>query len=122
MLQVAGIEPGTKDSGALYDLIRTVEDAIVINIQRLINRVEIFDDYGMPEVIKQNIGYLEEQIRKNNDILLEFETLITETSRMGEVQEEKDISKLRDVVNAMQSLRTDSEDEIETLSKKYGKE
>ena len=122
MLQVAGIEPGSKDSSALYDLVRIVEDAIVINIQKLINRVEIFDDYGMPEVIRQNIGYLDEQIRKNNDILLEFETLITETSRMGEVQEEKDISKLRDVVNAMQSLRFDSEDEIETLSKKYESE
>jgi hypothetical protein len=50
---------------------------------------------------------------------MEFESLITETSRMGEVKAEKDISKLRDVVNAMQSLRVDHEDVIDELTKKY---
>lgn len=119
MLQVAGVEAGSDENGALSGLVQTVEDAIVINIQRLSNRIDIFDDYGLPEVMRQNIGYIEEQIHKNNEILMEFETLITETSRMGEVREEKDISKLRDVVNAMQSLRTDHEDDIDELAKKY---
>lgn len=122
MFQVAGVEFNSKDNGALGDLVQTVEAAIVINIERLVNRVEIFDDEGVPEVIRQHIGFIEEQIHKNNEILMEFETLITETSRMGEVHEEKDISKLRDVVNAMQSLRTDHEDEIDELTKKYNKE
>jgi len=121
MFQVAGVEFNSKDSGVLGDLVQTVEDAIVINIERLVNRVEIFDDDGVPDVIKSNIGYIEEQIHKNDVILIEFEILITETSQMGEVHEEKDISKLRDVVNAMQSLRTDHEDEIDELAKKYDK-
>jgi hypothetical protein len=121
LYQVAGVEYNAKDSGAISDLIQIVEDAIIINIERLVNRVEIFDDEGVPEVIRQNIGYIEEQIHKNNVILMEFETLITETSRMGEVREEKDISKLKDVVNAMQSLRVDHEDEIDSLAKKYEK-
>ncbi|MDD3174080.1 MAG: hypothetical protein PHF63_10610 [Herbinix sp.] len=41
---------------------------------------------------------------------------------MGEVKEEKDISKLRDVVNAMKSLRIEHEDEIDELVKKYDNE
>jgi hypothetical protein len=38
---------------------------------------------------------------------------------MGEIHEEKDISKLRDVINAMQSLRTEQDDDIDALTKKY---
>jgi predicted metal-binding protein len=53
--------------------------------------------------------------------MMEFEKLITETSRMGEVQDEVDTSKLKDVVEAMQKLRTDREDEIDDLAKKYDK-
>jgi hypothetical protein len=121
MLHVAGAEFNLKDIGVLGDLVQTVEDAIMINIDRIVNRVEIFDDEGAPDVIRLNMEYIEEQIHKNNVILMEFETLITETSRMGEVHEEKDISKLRDVVNAMQSLRVDHEGEIEELAKKYDK-
>jgi hypothetical protein len=119
MFQVSGTEPGTQDSSSFSDLVQTVEDAIVIYVQRILHRVEIFDDNGLADINRQHINYLEEQIHKINDILLEFETLITETSRMGEFHEEKDISKLRDVVNAMKSLRTEQEDEMDTLSKKY---
>lgn len=120
LFQVAGSE--LDSDGALGDLVQTVEDAIVINIEKLLNRVEIFDDQGIQEVLKQNLGYIEEYIHKNNVILMEFETLITETSRMGEVHAEKDISKLRDVVSAMQSLRTEHNSNIDDLAKKYEKE
>lgn len=119
MLEVVGAKFNSEDSTVLGDLVETVEEAIVINLEKIVNRVEIFDDEGLPEIIRQNIGYIEEQIHKNNVILSEFETLITETSRMGEIHEEKDISRLRDVVNAMQSLRKNSDEELEELTKKY---
>jgi len=52
-----------------------------------------------------------------------LESLITEMSRIGEVSEEKDVTKLRDMVNAMQSLRTtsnsSSNSDINDLTKKY---
>lgn len=118
--QVAGTE--LTFDGALKDLVQIVEDAIVINLDKLTNRVEIFDDQGIPEIIRQNLGYIEDFIHKNNVILMEFETLITETSRIGEVHSEKDISTLRDVVNAMQSLRAEHNDNIDELAKKYEKE
>lgn len=119
MFQVAGEELGSPEGGALADLVQTVEDALAINTDRLINRIEIFDEQGLPDIMRQNLTYMDDLINKNNNILMEFETLITETSRMGEIKEEKDISKLRDVVNAMQSLRTEREDDIDSLTKKY---
>lgn len=111
----------SEDQGALGDLVNTVEEALLANIDRLVKRVEIFDDQGIPDTIRRNIGFIEEQIHKNEEILMEFETLITETSRMGEAREEKDISKLWDVVNAMKSLRTDEEESVDELAKKYDK-
>lgn len=122
MFQVAGIDSDSTDSGSMGDLVQSVEDALLINIERMINRVEIFDDEGVPEVVKQNIGYIEEQVHKNDEILMVFETLITETSRMGEIQKEKDITKLWDVVNAMKTLRSDQNSKLDELTKKYDKE
>lgn len=118
MFEVAGEELCGADGGALGDLVQNVEDALVYNFSRLTNNIEIFDDQGMPEVTVQSLRYIEELVHKNNEILMEFETLITETSRMGETHQDKDISKLKDVVNAMQSLRTNRND-IDDLAKKY---
>lgn len=121
MYQVAG-EFNSDDSGGISDLVQTVEDALAANTDRIVNRIEIFDDHGIFDIQRQNISYIEELLNKNNEILMEFENLITETSRIGEASEDKDISKLRDVVNAMKSLRTGQEDEIDALTKKYDKE
>ncbi|MBH1940936.1 hypothetical protein I5677_08540 [Mobilitalea sibirica] len=122
LFQVADMDENEVDASALGELVETVEDALIINVERIVNRVKIFDDEGLPDNIKQHISYIEEQIHKINDVLTEYETLITETSRMGEINEDTDISKLRDVVNAMKSLRTDQENEIEELASKYEEE
>ena len=121
LLQVAGGEED--ETSAITDIIQTVEDALIINLERLSNRIEIFDDDGIPDVVRQNIEFVNNQLWKNNEILIEFESLITEMSRIGEVSEEKDVTKLRDMVNAMQSLRTtsnsSSNSDINDLTKKY---
>lgn len=122
MFEIAGGDFGSTSSGTLADLVQTVEDAILIHIERIINRIEIFDDKGIPDIVRQNIEYIDEQINQTNIILMEFETLITETSRMGETHDDKDISKLWDVVNAMKSLRTNQNDDLDELAKKYDKE
>lgn len=112
---------GAQDGGAVDNLVENVEEVLQSNVRRLLNRVEIFDDQGIPEVIKQNLGYMEGLLFKNNEIMTEFETLITEASQMGDTDENQDISKLKDVINAMQSLRNNSDDEIDELAKKYSK-
>lgn len=119
MLQVSGEELGERDGGVLGELVHTVEDALEADIQKIVNRIEIFDDYAMPDLMRQNIGYIEDLLFKINETLIEFERLIAETSRMGETRDDSDISRLRDVISAMQRLRTDQEDEIDDLAKKY---
>lgn len=118
MFQVAA-EFDPENDGSLHDLVQTVEDALAINTERLVNRIEIFDDRGSPKAVLENLNYMEERIQKNEEILAEFEALITETSRTLEVHEDKDISKLRDVVNAMKSLRNDNGEAMDSLYKKY---
>lgn len=117
LLQVAN-EDGS-GINAITNIIQTVEDALIANTERFANRLEIFDDEGIPKVIKDNIEYLNEQLWKNNDILLDFEALITEISSSTEDKEDQNTEKLKDMVNAMKNLRSDHKDDINDLAKKY---
>ncbi len=117
LIQIAGGEE--EGASAITNIIQTVEDALVGNLERISNRIEIFDDEGIPEIVRKNIEYINELLWKNNDILLDFENLITEMSRSTEVNEEKDINKLKDMVNAMKSLRSSDDDNLNDLKKKY---
>jgi len=62
LLQVAGGEED--ETSAITDIIQTVEDALIINLERLSNRIEIFDDDGMPEVVRANIEFINNQLWK----------------------------------------------------------
>ncbi len=110
---------GTEDGAALENVVDLVEEALTGNVRRILSRAEIFDDQGIPDILRENIKYMEGLLFKNNEIMTDFETLITEVSQMGETGQEQDLSRLKDVINAMQSLRTGSEDEIDELAKKY---
>lgn len=116
--QLIDVKMDMKGDSSLSGLIPTVEKAILVHVQMFINRLEIFDEYGLPENIIKNLDFMEEQIIQNNNILNDFETLITEISRMNEINVNSDLTRLKDVVNAMQSLRLD-DDEVDELAKKY---
>ncbi len=116
--QLIDVKMDMKGDSSLSGLIPAVEKAMLVHVQMFINRLEIFDEYGLPENIIKNINFLEEQIIKNNNILNDFETLITEISRMNEKNVDSDMTRLKDVVNAMQSLRLE-DDEVDELAKKY---
>jgi hypothetical protein len=104
---------------SLSQLIHTIENALVIHVDRIINRIEIFDDKVQPSIVSENLTYIEAYVEKNETVLLNFEKLIAQVSSMGDVAEEEDISKLTDIINAMESIRTDRDDEIDDLVKKY---
>jgi len=104
---------------SLSQLIHTIENALVIHVDRIINRIEIFDDKVQPSIVSENLTYIEAYVEKNETVLLNFEKLIAQVSSMGDVAEEEDISKLTDIINAMESMRTDRDDEIDDLVKKY---
>lgn len=116
--QLIDVKMDMKGDSSLSGLIPAVEKAMMVNVQMFKNRLEIFDEYGLPENIIKNIDFMEEQLIKNNNILNDFETLITEISRMNEIKVDSDMTRLKDVVNAMQSLRLE-DDEMDELAKKY---
>ena len=116
--QLIDVKMDMKGDSSLSGLIPAVEKAMLVNVQMFINRLEIFDEYGLPDYIIKNIDFMEEQLIKNNNILNDFETLITEISRMNEIKVDSDMTRLKDVVNAMQSLRLE-DDEMDELAKKY---
>ncbi|MFT4145544.1 MAG: hypothetical protein QM644_13905 [Mobilitalea sp.] len=116
--QLIDVKMDMKGDSSLSGLIPAVEKALLVHVQMFINRLEIFDEYGLPDNIIKNIDFMEEQILKNNNILVDFETLITEISRMNEINVDSDMTRLKDVVNAMQSLRLE-DDEVDELAKKY---
>ncbi|BCJ93609.1 hypothetical protein acsn021_11780 [Anaerocolumna cellulosilytica] len=104
---------------SLSQLVHTIENALVIHVERIINRIEIFDDKVQPSIVSENLAYIEAYVEKNETILLNFEKLIAQVSSMGDVAEEADISKLTDIIKAMESIRADRDDEIDDLVKKY---
>lgn len=116
--QLIDVKMDMKGDSSLSGLIPAVEKAMLVNVQMFINRLEIFDEYGLPDYIIKNIDFMEDQLIKNNNILNDFETLITEISRMNEIKVDSDMTRLKDVVNAMQSLRLE-DDEMDELAKKY---
>ncbi|MGB8451829.1 MAG: hypothetical protein WCD89_05790 [Anaerocolumna sp.] len=104
---------------ALSELVNTVEDALDFNIDKVIDRINIFDDKVQVSIINRNLEYIERYVDKNETILFDFEKLIAEVSSMGDASEEIDISKLTDMIQAMESLRTEKDDEMDSLLKKY---
>ena len=70
--------------------------------------------------LQENAAYIRERINKNEQILLAFDHLMTEISRINDSEEENDLSKINDMVLALRKLRTaSSEDPIEKLIGKY---
>lgn len=70
--------------------------------------------------LQENVNYIREKVNKNEQILLAFDHLMTEISRIHDSEEENDLSKINDMVSALRKLRTaSSEDPIEELIGKY---
>lgn len=70
--------------------------------------------------LQENVTYIREKVNKNEQILLAYDHLMTEISRINDSEEENDLSKINDMVSALKKLRTaSSEDPIEDLIGKY---
>ncbi|MDF2803465.1 MAG: hypothetical protein K0S61_3368 [Anaerocolumna sp.] len=103
---------------SLWELIATVEKALNNNVDKIINRINIFDDKVQVSIVEKNLEYIEDYLDKNENLLINFEKLITEVSSMSNGAED-DLSKLTDIINAMESLRTEKDEDITQLINKY---
>jgi len=108
-----------EQSGAIADMAALVENSLDFNSDKIIDRIKIFDDKLQVFLVEQNLEYIEEYINKNDQVLMEFEKLITEVSGMSGSESEVDISKLTDIITAMQNLRRNEDSQLEDLKKKY---
>lgn len=114
------LDPEQQENGAaLMELLSTVEDALDFNSDKIIKRIRIFDDKVQSSIISQNLEYIENYKVRNEAILTDFERLIAEVSGMSDTSEEFDISKLTDIIQALENLRTEKDDEMDSLYKKY---
>ena len=114
------LDPEQQENGAaLMELLDTVEDALDFNTDKIINRIRIFDDKVQISIINRNLEYIENYKVRNEAILTDFERLIAEVSGMSDTSEEFDTSKLTDIIQALENLRTEKDDEMDSLYKKY---
>lgn len=114
------LDPEQQENGAaLMELLDTVEDALDFNTDKIINRIKIFDDKVQISIINRNLEYIENYKIRNEAILTDFERLIAEVSGMSDTSEDFDISKLTDIIQALENLRTEKDDEMDSLYKKY---
>lgn len=126
------------DLYAYTNLIEQAQRTIRGNMISAMNRIAIFDEreYGLLvrnqgsysasirkskiEQYEEHLSYIDKMIDSNDRLLIEFDNLITEVSRINDSEGDNDLSELRDTVNAMKQLHFNEEDdEMKQLMGKY---
>ena len=73
------------------------------------------------QIFVEHFAYIKQQLEKNEAILLEFDRLLMEVSKIGdkEMADEETMNSIRDVIYGMKQLHNDEEGEMESLEQKY---
>lgn len=117
-----------ENKNLFLDVSKEAHTIFIKNVKKLVNLFSIFDEeeykeflikYGSipkekQELYNENLNDVREIIKSNENILLNVDKLINETTRFGDSVEstkldEKSLNKLKDITNSMKELRT-SED------------
>lgn len=120
-------------------LIQVVEDTSLLlyeNIKRILSRIEIFDqeeyeklcrknatteiEHAKIQIFQEHLAYVKEYKQKNDAILLQFDNLLIEVSKLGE-KDTGGTEKFQEIAQAMKKLRTNN-DELSELEQKYNAE
>lgn len=128
--------------GELLGFQKVIEDCEMMtyeNVKRMLSRMAIFDqrEYEIlqqgrlhvsinaleakRQIFAEHFAYIKQQLEKNEAILLEFDRLLMEVSKIGdkEMADEETMNGIRDVINGMKQLHNDEEGEMESLEQKY---
>ena len=62
---------------------------------------------------------MDQQVEKNDGILLEFDRLLTEISKLSDAQDDQVLENMKDVVAGMKALNSNTDNELSQLEKKY---
>lgn len=117
-----------ENKNIFLDVSKEAHTIFIKNVKKLVNLFSIFDEeeyqeflhkYGdipkeKQELYNENLNDVKAIIHSNENILLNIDKLINETTRFGDSVEstkldEKSLDKLKDITNSMKELRT-SED------------
>lgn len=129
--------------GELLGFQQVIDDSeklFIENVKRMLSRMSIFDQqeyealknrghmnisqeaYGAKQrMFQEHFAYIKQQIEKNEAILLEFDRLLTEISKIGDedMADEETMESIRDVIQGMKELHNNEDQELEQLQKKY---
>ena len=130
--------------GELLGFQKVIDDSeklIYENVKKMLSRMAIFDQQEYEQlnyqqrmhnissqvieakklIFAEHFAYIKQQVEKNEAILLEFDRLLMEISKIGDERtaDEETMNGIRDVIQGMQRLHTDEDMEMEKLEKKY---
>lgn len=128
--------------GELLGFQKVIEDCEIMtyeNVKRILSRMAIFDqrEYenlqhgrlnvsvntleAKRQIFAEHFAYIKQQLEKNEEILLEFDRLLMEVSKIGdkETADEDTMNGIRDVIHGMKQLHNEEQGEMEDLEQKY---
>lgn len=108
---------------AFLRIANDMEDSLTANINKILKRLAVFDFEGYVKFnsgvryniskeisdkkgqqFSDSISYINSICASNEEMLIEFDNLIIELSRMNESEMKNDLESIKDMVNAMQKL------------------
>ena len=125
-----------KEFDSLKLVVEDTSELLFENVKKVLNRMCIFDEQeyarlrvrrDVTDALREKLKLLEEHIRyikmlieKNETILLEFDNLLLEVSRLDEIDSESmdELSTIQTTIQSMKNLRM-KEDEFTKLEEKY---
>lgn len=133
---------GTENYSGFQRVVTDAQKMIYDNLKKVINAMEIIDPVEYNKVMinqqwsviqeqdnsvlesKRNMYrshdmYIKKLLEKNEEILLEFDKLLMEASRLGDSNEDSNLDEIRDVIGAMQKLHENPDKEFEELEARY---
>lgn len=130
----------TEDMIGVKNVVEDAEGLLYENIKHILSRISIFDEdeyrslmqtaqrgggtdsfYARKAMFDEHIAYVKKQLEKNEAILLEYDRLLTEISRMGDedAEQNQQMAHIKDVVKGMKQLNEDVDQELDALGQKY---
>lgn len=95
---------------ALTDLGNQATNFLFNNIRKILNRIAIFDSDIKGSLENEHKVYIKKLLDSNEEILIEFNKLLTEVSQMDNTASDDTLSKiLNDMTNSLKTLRGEND-------------
>lgn len=91
---------------ALLDLANQAVTFLINNVRKILNRIAIYDADINDDLLEEHKNYIKRLISSNEEILTEFNKLLTEVSQLDDTLNDDTLGKvLNDMTNSLKTLR-----------------